>query len=186
MPHHTSAMSEELSVEGHPAGWTTVEAFRESLSHCTADVVEVALKVFLEFRAKKARWPPGLPPPTHMCGLSASLGMPPPPAPPPLRPPPTLTLGLSEHLPQSASEHRGASTEPEQKRKRRSSEHSVGSVAGAGADETKKKKGRRKEIEAWNQEHFDTSARFLSALNLQIRDPHENFQSMLLEMKVGS
>jgi len=61
----------------------------------------------------------------------------------------------------------------------------VGSVAGAGGEEPQKKKGRRKEIEAWNQEHAETSARSLSALNLQIRDPHENFQSMLQEMKVG-
>jgi hypothetical protein len=120
-----------------------------------------------------------------MCGLSAQSVVMPPPPPPPLRPPPTLTLGLSEHLPQLASEHREASTKPQQKRKRRSSEPSVGSVAGADGEETKKKKG-RKEIEAWNQEHFDTSARSLSALNLQIRDPYENFQSMLLEMKVGS
>ena len=74
---------------------------------------------------------------------------------------------------------------PEEKRKRPSSEPGVGSVAGADGEETKKQKGKRKRTEDWNEEHARTSARLLSELHLQIRDPHANFQSMLLEMKVG-
>jgi hypothetical protein len=85
------------------------------------------------------------------------------------------------------SEHREASTKPEKKhyqRKRPSSEPSLCSVAGTEGQETMKKKGRRREIEEWNQEHFETRTRLLSAMHWHIVEPGRNLQYLLMEMKV--
>ena len=162
-------------MEGYPVQWPTEEAFPESLSHCPAGFVEDATKAFLECRSENFPWPPW---PQEL-----SLSLPPPPPPPP----PTLTLGQSEHLPKLPSEHREASTKQEKKRshrKRPSSEPSLCSVVGTDGQETKKKEGRRKKIEDWNQEHFETRTRLLSAMHWHVVEPGRNHQCLLLKMKV--
>ena len=159
-------------MEGYATQWPTEEAFQESLSHCPAGFVADATKAFLECRSKFP-WPQEL-----------SLGLLPPPPPPP---PPTLTLGLSEHLPKLPNEHREGSTKPEKKHyqhKCPSSETSLCSAPGTEGQETMKKKDRRREIEDWSQEHFETRIRLLSVMHWHIVESGRNLQYLLMEMKV--
>ena len=47
-----------------------------------------------------------------------------------------------------------------------------------------KKKDRRREIEDWSQEHFETRIRLLSVMHWHIVESGRNLQYLLMEMKV--